>query len=113
MHAAQLMVAAAVAALLLAVASAEQHGWRRGEDSLAGPCTVQQRSWRSLSVAQFEAQFKERQPVLLTELPPNDDFAQRCGRDELLRNWVRRPRAWNVCVTLPLTGPHARRASTQ
>jgi hypothetical protein len=60
-------------------------GWQRGRDaSLAGPCTIEHRSWRSLSLADFTERFRDSQPVAVTDLPALRELLLLLEKDRLL-----------------------------
>lgn len=94
----RLLLCCALAVLCSAAADARQGspaatlGWAHGADaSLVGQgCTVDRRSAAELSQHEFDAVYREKQPVVLTGLAGNERVRELCARDRLLADWVRR-----------------------
>jgi len=81
------MLLAAVVLTLLAgaeLASLPAHGWARGDDALAGACTLPRRHAASLLQADFDELYRDTEPVVLTLSHDNDALRAACARGSLL-----------------------------
>lgn len=81
------LLAAACFVWSAADAFTDSGGWRRGNDALVGPCTIERRTLSELSVSEFAHAYKDSRPVVLTGLPLNAVFRAMTAKEELLDGW--------------------------
>lgn len=63
------------------------HGWARGDDALAGACTLPRRHADTLLQAEFDELYRDTQPVVLTLSYANDALRAACSREALLTQY--------------------------
>lgn len=65
-----------------------RHGWERYDSSLDGPCTIDRVRASELSFRSFTMTYKNKKPVVLTDLTErNLAFRRLCERERLLEAW--------------------------